>query len=84
MNGVEKAVNGVTALGTIIMHIVEFVDVQRAVGVRIGIHFKSRCTVHFFGSEDIKCADVCELVVVSCTHRTVPLTNLVTALSSSF
>ena len=24
MNGVEKAVNGVTALGTIIMHIVNF------------------------------------------------------------
>ena len=36
MNGVEKAVNGVTALGTIIMHIVLYLEGYK---ITLDVHF---------------------------------------------
>ena len=59
-------------------------DVQQIVGVRVGICFKPSCAIRSFVSEDGKCAGVCELVMINLTHRTLPLANLITALSSSF
>ena len=54
------------------------------VGRRIHIRVKPSCAVHSIVSEDSKRVGVCEEVISGCTRRTVLLTNLITALSSSF